>query len=84
MMRYWEARADLFGPQKMYLPLTQSGALIDDSLALSRGLIQLLPDRDVLGRAMLFYEISRHDCKLGYSDTSMVSGDLMFCLCIDR
>eukprot|EP01082_Thalassiosira_pseudonana_P013454 g11826.t1 g11826 contig6:657046-658786(+) len=72
MMRYWEARADLFGPQKMYLPLTQSGALIDDSLALSRGLIQLLPGRDVLGRAMLFYEISRHDCKLGYSDTSML------------
>merc|ERR1711862_657051 len=40
--RYWDHRYKLFGKEKFMLPITLKGALKDDSLALSRGYVQLL------------------------------------------
>ncbi|KAL7550876.1 hypothetical protein ACHAWF_014074 [Thalassiosira exigua] len=74
LVSYWEARADLFGDNRMLLPMNKSGTLKDiDSLALDRGIFQVLPQKDTEGRALIFYDPSRHDPKLGYSTKSMVS-----------
>ena len=57
----------------MFLPLSQSGALRDDSSALSVGLVQLLPQRDLAGRALIFFDPSRYDTKSSkYSNDSLV------------
>lgn len=74
MVAYWEARADLFGEEGMLRPMDKSGVLREeDALALDRGVLQLLPQKDLDGRALIFYDPSRHDPKLGYSNESMVS-----------
>mmetsp|Transcript_41948 Transcript_41948/g.75584 ORF Transcript_41948/g.75584 Transcript_41948/m.75584 type:complete len:504 (-) Transcript_41948:132-1643(-) len=73
MVTYWEARADLFGEERMLLPMDKSGALKgEDSLALDQGLLQLLPQKDLDGRGLIFFDPSRHDTKLGYSNESML------------
>jgi len=73
MIAYWEARADLFGEDRMLLPMDKSGSLREeDSLALDQGLLQLLPQKDDNGHALLFFDPSRHNPKLGYSNDSML------------
>lgn len=73
MISYWEARADLFGNDRMLLPMDKSGALKEeDNVALERGVVQILPQRDTDGHALVFYDPSRHDPKLGYSNESML------------
>ncbi|KAL7536028.1 hypothetical protein ACHAXR_006871 [Thalassiosira sp. AJA248-18] len=73
MVAYWEYRAELFGEQRMFLPMDKSGSLKqEDAVALERGMIQLLPQKDVDGHAVIFYDPSRHDPKLGYSSDSML------------
>lgn len=47
------------------------GALKDDSLALSRGYVQLLADTDTAGRAVLYLDWSSHEPSIGYSQESM-------------
>eukprot|EP00571_Detonula_confervacea_P006130 CAMPEP_0172314744 /NCGR_PEP_ID=MMETSP1058-20130122/23296_1 /TAXON_ID=83371 /ORGANISM="Detonula confervacea, Strain CCMP 353" /LENGTH=498 /DNA_ID=CAMNT_0013028685 /DNA_START=66 /DNA_END=1562 /DNA_ORIENTATION=+ len=73
MVAYWEARAELFGEEGMLRPMDKSGALKDeDALALDRGVIQLLPQKDLDGHALIFYDPSRHDTKSCYSNESML------------
>lgn len=72
MARYWNERYKLFGPDKYLLPMTLKGALKDDSLALSRGYVQLLPETDTAGRAILYIDWSSHEPSVGYSEESMV------------
>ncbi|KAL7450329.1 hypothetical protein ACHAWC_002272 [Mediolabrus comicus] len=71
LVRYWNDRFRLFGPDKFVLPLTLKGALKDDSLALSRGYVQLLADTDTAGRAVLYLDWSSHEPSIGYSEDSM-------------
>lgn len=71
LVRYWSERFKLFGPDKFVLPLTLKGALKDDSLALSRGYVQLLADSDTAGRAVLYLDWSSHEPSIGYSQESM-------------
>jgi len=71
LVRYWSDRFKLFGPDKFVLPLTLKGALKDDSLALSRGYVQLLADTDTAGRAVLYLDWSSHEPSIGYSEESM-------------
>jgi len=73
MIAYWEARADLFGEERMLLPMDRSGTLNgEDSLALDQGLLQLLPQKDLDGHGLIFFDPSRHNIKLGYSNESML------------
>lgn len=73
MVAYWEARADLFGEEGMLCAMDKSGALKgEDSVALDQGMLQLLPVKDLNGRGLIFYDPSRHDPKLGYSNESML------------
>ncbi len=52
--------------------MTLKGALKDDSLALSRGYVQLLPETDTAGRAVVYIDWSSHEPSVGYSEESMV------------
>mmetsp|Transcript_23235 Transcript_23235/g.54806 ORF Transcript_23235/g.54806 Transcript_23235/m.54806 type:complete len:496 (-) Transcript_23235:53-1540(-) len=72
LANYWEQRYRLFGPEKFFLPLTLKGALSEDSLALSRGYVQLLPCNDSAGRAVIFMDWSCHEPGIGYDQSSMV------------
>lgn len=71
LARYWNDRYQLFGPDKFCLPMTLKGALKDDSLALSRGYVQLLPETDTAGRAVVYIDWSSHEPSVGYSKESM-------------
>ncbi|KAL7529173.1 hypothetical protein ACHAXR_002835 [Thalassiosira sp. AJA248-18] len=71
LARYWDERYKLFGPDKFCLPMTLKGALKDDSLALSRGYVQLLPETDTAGRAVVYIDWSSHEPSVGYSEESM-------------
>lgn len=71
LVRYWNDRFKLFGPDKFCLPMTLKGALKDDSLALSRGYVQLLPETDTAGRAVVYIDWSSHEPSVGYSEESM-------------
>ena len=52
--------------------MTLKGALKDDSLALSRGYVQLLPKTDTAGRAVCYIDWSSHEPSVGYTEDSMV------------
>jgi hypothetical protein len=62
----------LFRPEKFCMPMTIKGALIDDQLAMNRGYVQLLPETDTAGRAIIYIDWSRHEPSLGYTEESMV------------
>lgn len=72
LVRYWNDRYKIFGPDKFCLPMTLKGALKDDSLALSRGYVQLLPETDTAGRAVVYIDWSSHEPSVGYTEESMV------------
>lgn len=58
---YWEARLDLFGPERTYLPMMLSGqgAMSEDDVeVLKSGHIMVLPD-DMLGRPVVLHDTSR-------------------------
>mmetsp|Transcript_34364 Transcript_34364/g.58306 ORF Transcript_34364/g.58306 Transcript_34364/m.58306 type:complete len:483 (+) Transcript_34364:94-1542(+) len=71
LARYWNDRYKLFGPDKFCVPMTLKGALKEDSLALSRGYVQLLPETDTAGRAVVYIDWSSHEPSVGYSEESM-------------
>jgi hypothetical protein len=54
------------------MPMTLKGALKDDELAMSRGYVQLLPETDTAGRAIIYIDWSSHEPCLGYTEESMV------------
>lgn len=89
MLAYWEARCDLFGEERMLLPMHRSSALCpEDAPALEQGMLQILPQRDAEGRALLFFDPSRRDVRLGCSTESMVRDTVVpstcaICRCFD-
>jgi hypothetical protein len=60
MVRYWNDRYKLFRTEKFCMPMTLKGALKDDELAMSRGYVQLLPETDTAGRAIIYIDWSSH------------------------
>lgn len=74
ILAYWETRADLFGDDSWLLPMNKSRSLREeDACVLHRGLFQILPQKDLNGRALIFYDPSRYDKKLCITNESMVS-----------
>jgi len=76
---YWESRRELFGQEKYLLPMTLSGALRDDLVALEVGWLRLLPKLDASGRQLLIAEPARHK-REGYTTESMVSDPWDTCI----
>lgn len=70
MISYWEARSDLFGEEGMLQSMNKSGCLKPgDAAALDQGVVQFLPQRDLEGRALLYYDPSRHNKKCSSEST---------------
>lgn len=69
-VNYWEERKQVFG-QKFTEPMTLSGALRDDLVALQAGLFRLLPEHDSFGRPITFLHVARHTLE-GYTSQSML------------
>jgi len=67
---YWEYRRELFGPRRCFLPMALSGALADDMVALSSGVIQILAERDKHGRSIVFFSFPKLNMS-NYSRESM-------------
>lgn len=60
LAEYWRGRLDLFGPDKAFRPMTLTGALKEDAMAMTRRqVVQLVPVTDTAGRAILFFSPSR-------------------------
>jgi hypothetical protein len=72
-VKYWKMRREVFGPDKFVMPMTLSGALRDDLVALETGWMTLLPKCDLSGRGLLYMVPSRHKGE-GYTSESLVSG----------
>ena len=52
--RYWDFRLELFGEDRCYLPMTLTGAMHDEMLAIAGGIgYQLLPTTDASGRGII-------------------------------
>ena len=69
--RYWDKRVELVGPDKAFKPLILSEALVDDSVALSIGFVNLTGTKDPQGRSIIFVDPSKQD-RTRYSRESMV------------
>lgn len=69
-VKYWDKRVKAFGPKKAFQPLTQDGALRDDSSALENGFIRLTPTKGAGGRSIFFCDPALQDFQ--YSRESMV------------
>ena len=72
-MRYWEARRELFGPDKCFLQMTLSEALSDDVKAIEAGMFTILPHPDMSERPLVFIEPPRNT-RQGYTPESLVCG----------
>lgn len=70
LVSYWERRRELFGSEKVYLPLTLDGAMRDDVDNLSQGFVSALPVKDLNGRGIFF-------CNSGHLDWSKYSRESM-------
>jgi len=54
LVRYWEKKLELFGPERCYVPLTLERSMGDkEVVVLSNGVMSLLPDKDNSGRALI-------------------------------
>jgi hypothetical protein len=71
LVKYWDKRIAIFGPEKAFLSMKLTEALKDDEAALCMGFMRLMPARDASGRSILFIDPSRLD-KSKYSRESMV------------
>ena len=59
---YWDKRIEVCGPEKAFLPLTLSGALKDDDVALSIGFVNYLAGfKDPKGRGIIYIEPGMQD-----------------------
>lgn len=70
LVKYWDERIKLFGPEKAFLPLTQSCALKDDEVALGMAFMRLTGTTDASGRSIIFADPSKLD-PTKYSRESM-------------
>jgi hypothetical protein len=55
LVAYWDMRKKIFGAERAFLPMTQSGAMADDMEYLEKALIMELPD-DASDRSVLFFD----------------------------
>jgi len=72
-VNYWEARRELFGPDKYLLRMSLSEAVRDDMAALESGVYRLLPGPDLSGRPLVYMDSSRNT-GASYTPESLVSG----------
>ena len=69
---YWDKRIEICGPEKAFLPLTLSGALKDDDVALSIGFVNYFGGySDPIGRGIIYIEPGKQD-KTKYTRESMI------------
>lgn len=59
--QYWKKRLEIFGPDRAFLPLTQSGALQDDAEILSKGILKNTGKKDSNNQVLLFLDLEKHD-----------------------
>lgn len=72
LIKYWEKRLEIFGPDRAFLPLTQAQALKDDSVALGMDFSRLVVgSEDSIGRGVIFIDPSKVDHSK-YTRESMV------------
>jgi len=72
LIRYWNKRLEVFGPDRAFLPLTLTQALVDEEETLKIGFARLVEGTlDPIGRGVLFVDPSKLD-KTKYSRESMV------------
>jgi hypothetical protein len=55
LVAYWDARKKFFGPNRAFLPMTQSGAMAEDMEYAEKALIAMLPDDDH-GRPVVYWD----------------------------
>ena len=54
--KYWNARLEVFGPDRCFLPMTLTGAMRGEAVnATNHRIMQRLPGTDTSGRAVLFF-----------------------------
>jgi hypothetical protein len=58
LVAYWEARKKLFGPDRAFLPMTQTGAMAEDMEYSKKALATMLPDDDH-GRPVVCWDRTR-------------------------
>eukprot|EP00549_Striatella_unipunctata_P023249 CAMPEP_0118679772 /NCGR_PEP_ID=MMETSP0800-20121206/3971_1 /TAXON_ID=210618 ORGANISM="Striatella unipunctata, Strain CCMP2910" /NCGR_SAMPLE_ID=MMETSP0800 /ASSEMBLY_ACC=CAM_ASM_000638 /LENGTH=324 /DNA_ID=CAMNT_0006575799 /DNA_START=641 /DNA_END=1612 /DNA_ORIENTATION=- len=61
MVDYWERRRYLFGQERCYRPLTLNGALEGDRETMECGVCFVLPENDLSGRSIFYYDPSQLD-----------------------
>jgi hypothetical protein len=54
LVKYWNVRKMVFGPDRAFLPMTQAGAMLEDMEYLRKGLYMILPD-DKFGRTVVYW-----------------------------
>jgi hypothetical protein len=58
LVAYWEVRKKFFGPDRAFLPMTQTGAMAEDMEYSEKALISILPDDDH-GRPVVCWDRTR-------------------------
>jgi hypothetical protein len=55
LVKYWNVRKMVFGPERAFLPMTQAGAMLEDIEYLQKGLYLILAD-DKFGRSVVYWD----------------------------
>jgi hypothetical protein len=55
LVKYWNVRKMVFGPERAFLPMTQAGAMLEDMEYLRKGLYLILAD-DEFGRSVVYWD----------------------------
>jgi hypothetical protein len=55
LVKYWQVRKMVFGPERAFLPMTQAGAMLEDIEYLQKGLYLILAD-DEFGRSVVYWD----------------------------
>lgn len=65
VLKYWDERVSLFGPDRAFAPLTAAGALSreEDKKAACLGIFNVLPRRDPDGRSVIWVDASAFPSK---------------------
>lgn len=58
-MKYWNARVELFGEEKAFLPMKIDGAMEDDAETIGLEYLQVANETDPDGRAILLFDFTK-------------------------